>query len=148
MSRCSGGRLCTGVRTKRYSNDWVIATRFFTSGPVKVRRGVERFKTDDVAVAAPKSRKQILNREMIFVQAASFRFDAGDGAREPSVLGIVGIRDYLHGRDYVDGQVHGFGASRRIGDVRRIHQPSTLCRARALHIDSPVRTPDHSGDEG
>ena len=40
MSRSSGGRLLTGVRTNRYSNDSVKATLFLMSGPVKVARGV------------------------------------------------------------------------------------------------------------
>src|SRR5262245_66334569 len=41
VSRSNGGRFSTGVRTKRYSNDWKNFTLSFIRGPLKVTRGVK-----------------------------------------------------------------------------------------------------------
>src|SRR6266576_4508651 len=41
VSRLSGGRFSTGVRTKRYSNDWINFSLSLTRGPPKVTRGVK-----------------------------------------------------------------------------------------------------------
>ena len=107
-----------------------------------------RFQADDVAIADAGSRKQVLDRQVKLVKAPGFGFDAGNRAREFSVRRVVGIRDHLHRRHHIDRQVHRFGTGRRIGDVRGIHQPSTLRGARAFHIDTPVWPSHHTWDQG
>src|SRR5271170_857365 len=82
----------------------------------------------------------------LFVVAGLCR-DSGNRSCELAVLGIIGIRNDLHRRHYINRKIEGWTTSHGIGNVRAVHQRAALSIASALEIDVSIRSANNPGNE-